>query len=171
MPYNKISGTPNALEFFYLVSDLTNYASLESQYTEIVGEGFPEDLILTEDESDIFDSLLQDSANIILSHFLPYSAGLSDTFVINGNYTPNGGSAGTYVAIKIQDHEVYESGYLNNVDSAIKRCLTTSILSGWLARRGDENKATLIANYLVANVRELLMSAEMLKKPAFDLDS
>lgn len=173
MSYEKLSGTPKELSFYYLISDLFDLNQLWSQYKVIhldvaneSEESILEEMALTVDEEDIFLKIASDGVFDIFNRFAKYTTGITDAIQFNVDYTPSGGSQAKYTFLKIVDHETYNVNYPNVVDKILEKCLKFYIIKEWFAMKDMNENAVKAGISYAQNIKELLHHSFQLKKVA-----
>lgn len=181
MAYEKIeevvavgSEEPALIAFHYTVEELFNINSLWSMYKAVhkidaKGENMVDDLAITEDERDIFLSILSDGVFDVFNRFLKYTKGVVDAILFNEDYTPSGGTSAKSVVVKIVDHESYNTNYLRPIDKVLEKAVRFYVLKEWFSMKdldADEAKAAL--SY-ARNINSLLKHSMQLKKASITL--
>lgn len=171
MSYEKLSGTPKVLSFYYLIQDLFDLNQLWSQYKVVhldianeSEESILDQMALTEDENDVFLEIASNGVFDIFNRFGKYTTGIADAIQFNEDYTPSGGSQAKYAFLKIVDHETYNVNYPNIVDKILGKCLKFYIIKEWFSMKDMNENATKAEISYNQNIKELLHHSFQLKK-------
>jgi hypothetical protein len=169
MSVENLAGPPKAVSFHYKVDDLFNIDSLWSMYKTVhkldaEGESLLDKYAITEDERDIFLSFLSDGVYDVFNRFLKYTSGITDAIGFNADYTPEGGSVGKYVWVKISDYETYNVNYLKAVDKVLEKALRFFVLREWFALKDLNDDAAKADLSYKQNIANLLRHSMQLKK-------
>ena len=171
MSFEKLTGPPKALSFYYLIQDLFNLESLWSMYKVVhldvaneSEESILDVMALTDEENDIFLEMCSDGVFNIFSKFAKYTTGITDAIQFNVDYTPSGGSQAKYTYLQIVDHETYNINVPNVVDNILKKCLKFYVIREWFAMKDMNDNAVKADLSLKQNIKVLLRESFPLKK-------
>ena len=171
MSFEKLSGTPDVLSFYYLIQDLFDLNELWSQYKVVhldianeSEESILDQMALTADENDIFLEIASNGIFDIFNRFAKYTTGVTDAIQFNVDYTPSGGSQAKYAYLKIVDHETYNVNYPNIVDKLLEKCLKFYVIKEWFSMKDMNDNAAKAEISYNQNIKQLLHHSFQLKK-------
>lgn len=176
MAFEKITGTPNVLSFYYTITELFDLDSLWSMYKldhipeDDAEESIIDRLAITEDEKDdIFISMLSDVTLNVFNRFIKYTTGITDAIQFNVDYTPSGGISAKTTYLKIVDHETYNVNYPGIVDDLLNKCIKYKLLTEWFLYKDINDAAAKAQLSYAENLKNLFNHSAQLKKVSFEL--
>ena len=119
-----------------------------------------------EDERDIFMSMLSDAVYDVFNRFLKYTKGVDGAILYDEPYTPIDPAVElpNVVAVKIVDHEAYNTNYLRPVDKVLEKAIRFYILKEWFSMKDMDSVAVKAEGSYVRNMNDLLKHSMQLKK-------
>lgn len=162
---------PDSIRFYYSQDEIFNRDSLETlflakQMKDDKGAAKVDDYAITEDERNIFQSLLDKAVLDIYSVFMKYTKGIPkvdtfDTDVMES--TTSVDTSDDYVEFEIRDNSAYKVSILKWVDRQIKEMLILHVKSGWYDIVGlSDLEGKYFAKYQMAK-------SELINKGLIDL--
>lgn len=177
MSYEKIAASapePALISFYYTMDELFNINSLWTMYKAVhkidgTGENQVDSLAITEDERDIFNSILSDAVFDVFNRFLKYTKSITNAILFNEDYTPSGGDPAKSVVVKIVDNDAYNDNYLKPIGKVLEKALRFYVLKEWFSMKDMDNDAAKAELSYRRNINELLRHSMQLKKAALTL--
>ncbi len=164
MAYSKVTGPPDTIRFSYLTDTLFDIVSMKTLYraknikTE-KGESLIDDYGITKDERDLVNQFFETAANIVFRAVLKITKGVTDAISIDTTEITGN------IELTILDKDAYNENVLFYVDSLIKDCIITKVISQWYSNCGLNDEFTKTEGEFLDLNRKLFNGLFELRKP------
>lgn len=167
--YLKETGPPPIIKFYYYTGSLFDDISLRTLYRaknirDAQGEALIDDLAITNDEKDAFNTFLKTAIYEIYEVVIKMTSGVTtDPLFINVPQILGTNSNQFISGFRILDHEAYNNNVLLIVDNSIFQFIRYSILAEWYELVGQSDDAVLW------ETKKKIIKMELITKKLFQL--
>ncbi len=162
---------PKLIVFYYPIEVIFDEAQFKTtshvmhQKNE-AGEYLIDDYAFSEDERELYLSMLKDAIFDVFTRMLPYTTGITDAVKHNVDYTPSGGELAKTSYLKIIDTDNYNENYVQAVDEDIFKALRFYVNREWFLMKGKKDEAMVYDRQYVRALQLLQTDSFQLKKPS-----
>jgi len=168
----KITGTPNKIQFYYYVDDIFDPVSMRSLYRakKIKTEGGVEQAIdeyaIQEDERSPFNEFLKIAIYDAFNYVKKMTKNVDNAlFVFVTGTEASVSQSDDVVGFYVEDKAAYNENVLDIVDKNIKEYLKVSVLLQWYLNTGVDDEAAKMQAQLQSWVNKLMDSLFQLRIP------
>jgi hypothetical protein len=171
-----VVGKPARISFYFPVDKVFDDASMRSMYQarnmkDQTGATMVDDFAITEDERNIYMSLLEDAVFDVFLNFLKYTKGIDGALQHNADYVlPAVGEADPVTVkasfVQIVDNANYNENYLQAIDMNMIKTIRFYTLRDWFESQGKSDEAAKFNNLYILALRNVKNYAFQLKKAA-----